>query len=104
MQSITILSCLILGVAVLSVNMHPNRGGHNQRPPFGNGTFYPNGTFRSHMNGNVGDHGNTTKGNVTFIPGNFTAHPSPPPHGNQGNDGDLPGIFLIDNIYITSAN
>ncbi|CAF3216498.1 unnamed protein product [Rotaria socialis] len=87
MQSITIFSCLILGAAVLSVNMHPNGDGHNQRPPFGNGTFYPNETFPSHMNGSVEDHGNKPTGNGTFVPGNFTAHSPPPSHGTGGNDG-----------------
>ncbi|CAF1028117.1 unnamed protein product [Rotaria sordida] len=50
MQLITILSCLILAVTILSVQMRPHGGQYDRRPPFGNGTFHFSGTFAPSRN------------------------------------------------------
>ena len=86
--------------------MHPNGGGHDHRPPFGNDSFNLNETFPPRMNdsdhqhhGFPFHHGNETHRNVTFIFGNFS---SPSPDENDGDGGGRPGIFLINNCNITS--
>ncbi|CAF2566020.1 unnamed protein product [Rotaria sp. Silwood2] len=96
MQSITILSCLIIAVTILSVRMHPHGGDPDRRPPpFGNGTFHFNGTFPPRMNDTDDEHhgfrphhGNRTEGNVTFVPDGFSSHP---PHEHEGNGDHRPG-------------
>ncbi|CAF3494515.1 unnamed protein product [Rotaria socialis] len=56
MQSVTLVSCLILAVAILSVNTHPNRDRHHHSSSFDNSTSSSNGTFSSHGNHSHHEH------------------------------------------------
>ncbi|CAF3216479.1 unnamed protein product [Rotaria socialis] len=60
MQSVTLVSCLILAVAILSVNTHPNRDRHHHSSSFDNSTSSSNGTFSSHGNHSHHEHSVTS--------------------------------------------
>ncbi|CAF1153430.1 unnamed protein product [Rotaria sordida] len=74
MQLITILSCLILAVTILSVQMRPHGGQYDRRPPFGNGTFHFSGTFAPSRNHTDHQHNGFR-----------------PQHGHEGGSGFRPG-------------